>query len=101
MKHSKIVFLILIATGFILALTLYQVFQVEANPVGGTFAIPWWSVDNGGGDSSGPTFRVRGTIGQPDAGQLTGSTYGIDGGFWGPFGHTASRLAPLSASRLK
>lgn len=88
MKHSKAVFLALIIIGFILALILYQTFQVEADPVGGTFAIPWWSVDGGGGDSSGHTFRIRGTIGQPDAGQLSGSTYGIYGGFWGPLAAT-------------
>ena len=88
MKHAKAVFLTLIAIGLILALTLRQVFLVEADPVGGTFAIPWWTVDNGGGNSSGPTFGVRGTIGQPDAGQLSGSTYGIYGGFWGPLAAT-------------
>ncbi len=46
------------------------------------FSIPWWTVDGGGGTSLGGGFAVSGTIGQPDAGTLSGGSYTIRGGFW-------------------
>jgi hypothetical protein len=52
--------------------------------VGGGYDLSWNSVD-GGGDtfSTGGTYTLGGTIGQPDAGQLSGGVYGLTGGFWG------------------
>lgn len=49
------------------------------------FAIPWWTVDGGGGESggSGQKFHISGTIGQPDAGPvMQSSSYTFTGGFW-------------------
>jgi hypothetical protein len=48
-----------------------------------TYAINWWSIDAGGGTSTGGVYQVRGTIGQPDAGVMTNDTYVLQGGFWG------------------
>jgi hypothetical protein len=45
-------------------------------------SIPWFTVDGGGGSSSGGSFTIRGTIGQPDAGVMTGGQYTVSGGFW-------------------
>ena len=36
----------------------------------------------GGGTSTGGVYSVSGTIGQPDAGLLTGGSYTLAGGFW-------------------
>jgi hypothetical protein len=47
-----------------------------------TYAIPWWTVDNGGGTSQGGVYILNGTIGQPDAGSLSGGIYTLKGGFW-------------------
>ena len=47
-----------------------------------TYDISWFSIDGGGGTSSGGTYSVTGTIGQPDAGVLSGGNYTIVGGFW-------------------
>jgi hypothetical protein len=47
-----------------------------------TYDISWFSIDGGGGTSSGGTYSVTGTIGQPDAGVLSGGNYSIVGGFW-------------------
>jgi hypothetical protein len=47
------------------------------------FAIDWFSIDGGGGTSTGGVYSVTGTIGQPDAGTMTGGTYTLVGGFWG------------------
>ncbi len=52
----------------------------------GGFEIPWYTVDGGGGTSSGGDFVLRGTIGQPDAGDLSGGDFTLRGGFWQTFG---------------
>jgi hypothetical protein len=46
------------------------------------FAIDWFTIDGGGGGSSGGAFSLSGTIGQPDAGTLTGGAFSLEGGFW-------------------
>ena len=47
------------------------------------YSIGWYKVAGGGGTSSGGTYQVSGTIGQPDAsGALTGGNYSLTGGFW-------------------
>ncbi len=47
-----------------------------------TYGIPWWTIDGGGGASSGGSYAVTGTIGQPDAGTMTGGPFTLVGGFW-------------------
>ena len=62
------------------------------------FAIDWYTIDGGGGTStgtsgSGTIYRLSGTIGQPDADVVslcsadggpgcTNATYELTGGFW-------------------
>ena len=46
------------------------------------YAIDWFTLDGGGGASSGGNFTLAGTIGQPDAGTMTGGGYTLEGGFW-------------------
>ena len=48
-----------------------------------SYSIPWWTVDGGGGTSTGGGYTLSGTIGQPDAGVMTGGGYSLTGGFWG------------------
>jgi len=47
-----------------------------------SFSIDWFSMDGGGGTSTGGVYTISGTIGQTDAGRLTGGSYTIEGGFW-------------------
>lgn len=47
-----------------------------------SFTINWFTIDGGGGTSVGGSYSVRGTIGQPDAGTLSGGNFTITGGFW-------------------
>jgi hypothetical protein len=47
------------------------------------FQIDWYTIDAGGGASSGGAFLLTGTIGQPDAGASAGGTFECGGGFWG------------------
>jgi hypothetical protein len=47
------------------------------------YTIDWYTIDGGGGTSSGGGYTLSGTIGQPDAGTLSGGNYVLEGGFWG------------------
>ncbi len=61
----------------------------------GQYAIDWSTIDGGGGTSTGGVYSVSGTIGQPDAGNMSGGNYSIDGGFWGIFVAVQTPGAPL------
>jgi hypothetical protein len=47
------------------------------------YSIDWYTIDGGGGVSAGGIYELAGTIGQPDAGDLSGGVYTDLGGFWG------------------
>jgi hypothetical protein len=56
---------------------------VSASALAG-YNLDWWTVDGGGAASStGGSYSLGGTIGQPDAGASSGGTYALTGGFWG------------------
>ena len=47
------------------------------------YSIDWYKVSGGGGTSTGGTYQVSGTIGQPDAsGAMSGGNYSVTGGYW-------------------
>jgi hypothetical protein len=46
------------------------------------FDLSWYTIDGGGGTSSGGGFTLSGTIGQPDAGSMSNAQFEIAGGFW-------------------
>ena len=76
MRKRHIVALVLV-TLFVLV----GVGMTLASP-GSSYEISWWTVDDGGGTSSGSNYALSGTIGQPDAGALSGGDYTVMGGFW-------------------
>jgi len=49
---------------------------------GQSYSIDWHTIDGGGGTSTGGVYSVSGTIGQPEAGTMSGGNYTLDGGFW-------------------
>lgn len=50
---------------------------------GGPYDLSWNTIDGGGMTfSSGGPYTLGGTIGQADAGILTGGSYVLQGGFW-------------------
>ncbi|UCE61750.1 MAG: hypothetical protein JSU63_08370, partial [Phycisphaerales bacterium] len=52
---------------------------------GQEFELTRWTVDGGGAMfSTGGEFDLSGTIGQPDAGVMSGETFELAGGFWFP-----------------
>ncbi len=50
----------------------------------GDYDLTWFTVDGGGGTSTGGGFVLTGTAGQPDAGELAGGDFVLRGGFWQP-----------------
>jgi hypothetical protein len=67
-------------------------------PVAGhsqSYSIDWSTIDGGGGTSTGGVYSVSGTIGQPDAGKMSGGNYTLDGGFWGIIAAMQTPGAPL------
>ena len=72
-------------TTLFLALTaLLLVASVALAQSGGGYDLTWSTIDGGGATwSEGGGYSLGGTIGQPDAGVLSGGGYTLAGGFWG------------------
>jgi len=64
--------------------TLALLAAVGLSQANGPLALPRWTVDGGGGRSSGGPFALVGTLGQPDSGLLQGGPYVLRGGFLTP-----------------
>ena len=61
-----------------------------------TYSIDWFTIDGGGGTSTGGVYSISGTIGQPDAGPtMSGGNYSLVGGFWGIVAAIQTPGAPL------
>ena len=65
------------------------------------FSLDWFTLDGGGGTSTGGVFAVSGTIGQPDASAqpMTGGSFSLTGGFWSLFAVQTAGM-PLLTIRL-
>jgi hypothetical protein len=85
LTKNRLRILIVLATVFLLTTSALasSVASYEAN---------WYTVDGGGGNSSGGAYTLSGTIGQADAGMLSGGTYTLAGGFWSGAGPLGSQL---------
>jgi hypothetical protein len=59
------------------------------------YSIDWFTIDGGGGTSTGGVYSLSGTIGQPDAGTMTNGQYSLIGGFWGGVNVIQTPGAPL------
>jgi len=66
----------------ILAAAAFIAFATSA-ALAQSYSIDWYTIDGGGGTSTGGVYSVSGTIGQPDAGTMSGGSYSLVGGFWG------------------
>lgn len=59
------------------------ILPVVAHQPKATYDLGWWTVDGGGATfSTRGGYSLGGTIGQPDAGALSGGGYTLGGGFW-------------------
>ncbi len=71
------------ARAFLLGWLLASITSVGTMELRAQYAIDWYTIDGGGGTSTGGVYSVSGTIGQPDAGTvMTGGNYSLTGGFW-------------------
>ena len=77
-------------TLFLAALVLLPVAALAQS-----YSIDWYTVDGGGGTSTGSVYTVSGTIGQPDAGTMSGGNYSLQGGFWGIVAAIQTPGAPI------
>jgi len=68
----------------LLTLVLLRALDLQlATALAQSYAIPWHTMDGGGGTSTGGVYAVSGTIGQPDAGgPMTNGQFSLTGGFW-------------------
>lgn len=66
-----------------------------ASLVAQNYAINWYTVGGGGGTSSGGMYSLTGTVGQPDAGVLTGAEFELVGGFWSVLSSVPSPALPI------
>ncbi|HWF18128.1 MAG TPA: hypothetical protein VG754_02630 [Verrucomicrobiae bacterium] len=73
MKHS--VAIVVLIASLLLGLAMNSRAQ--------TYSINWYKVAGGGGTSTTGSYALSGTIGQPDAGTMSGGAYTLTGGFWG------------------
>jgi len=64
------------------------------------YSIDWYTIDGGGGTSSNGQYTVSGTIGQPDAGTMSGGNYSLTGGFWSLLSVVQSAGAPFLTLHL-
>src|SRR3954453_3136086 len=69
------------------AAVLFAFFALALTASAQSYSINWYTIDGGGGTSTGGVYSVSGTIGQPDAGTqpMTGGNYSVTGGFWSLF----------------
>jgi len=59
------------------------------------YTMDWFTVEGGGGTSSSGPYSLCGTIGQPDAGVMSGGDFTLQGGFWGVVAAVQTPGAPL------
>jgi hypothetical protein len=68
---------------FLVALFLAPLYLARAEQLSSSgYAIPWHTMDGGGGYSQGGSYTLQGAIGQPDAGNVQGGNYTLAGGYW-------------------
>src|SRR5207253_2058998 len=70
-------------------------FQAPRSAKAQSYSIDWFTIDGGGGTSSGGIYSISGTIGQPDAGTLSGGSYTLEGGFWPGIVVPSTTAAPM------
>jgi hypothetical protein len=76
MKNNKIASIARLAISTMLLIVLAE------SKVKGQYELSWYTIDGGGGRSTGGPYTLTGTIGQPDAAYSRSGNYELLGGFW-------------------
>jgi hypothetical protein len=81
----KYIYLIGLAIVITLLIALPSFALPQSAPEAVGYSIDWYTIDGGGATfSTGPGgYSLGGTIGQADAGSMSGSGYTLVGGYWG------------------
>lgn len=61
---------------------LLTIFTIITPATLADYSIDWYTIDGGGGVSSGGPYTMVGTVGQPDTGISSGGQYVLNGGYW-------------------
>ena len=69
------------ALAFVMLLVIIAGATTLYAQTGGTYDLTWSTLD-GSGTSSGGVFGLSGTIGQAEAGEMSGGAFVLRGGFW-------------------
>jgi len=69
-------------TLWLLTLCILAVLSSAPSRADGPYEITWYTIDGGGGTSTGGQYSLTGTIGQPDADWSRAGGYEVLGGFW-------------------
>ncbi len=64
----------------ILAILIGAAWAIDA--ASGPYLLSWWTADGGGDTSTGGSYTLQGTLGQPDAGTMSQGQVVLTGGFW-------------------
>ena len=72
---------ILVVVMSVVMLVLLVGSQTAHAQSGGVYEV--WGNVGAGGTVSGGAYEIAATIGQPEAGQISGGAYTLGGGFWG------------------
>jgi len=67
----------------LVALTASVLLGFAANTQAQSYSISWYKIAGGGGTSTNGAYTLSSTIGQHDAGTMSGGPYTLTGGFWG------------------
>jgi len=71
--------------------------SVVSAQTGDSYDLSWYTIDGGGGRSTGGSFTLEGTVGQPDAGTMAGGDFILAGGFWSDWTPCWVDLSDLAA----
>jgi len=64
------------------AAVLLTICLITVVPTFGDYELSWSTIDGGGGQSTGGSYVLTATIGEPEAGASSGGDYELLGGFW-------------------
>lgn len=72
-----------VSRGVGLAALGYTIALGTISPAHAVYTIDWYTIDGGGAtELSAGALTLGSTVGQPDAGELSGGSYVLSGGFW-------------------
>jgi hypothetical protein len=70
-------------TIFGLAYAFWVVLLFPVTTSAQSYAVNWFAIDGGGGNSAGGGYSLAGSVGQADAGlTMSGGSFALTGGFW-------------------